>query len=130
MARSAARRCERGSAVVDFVLVLGILIPIVFGILQVALVLQVRNTLAAAASDGARFGSTFDHDPSDGVERTRAEIRGALAARFAESVTSEPAVVDGSPGLAIVVRAHVPALGIGGPGIDLVEVGHAVLERP
>lgn len=123
-------RSERGSAVVDFVLVLGILVPMVFGILQVALVLQVRNTLAAAASDGARYGATYDHQPEQGVDRARDEIRGALAARFAQSVTFEPAVVDGAPGLAIVVRAHVPALGIGGPGIDLVEVGHAVLEKP
>lgn len=124
------RRCDRGSAVVDFVLVLGILIPMLFGILQVALVLQVRNTLAAAASDGARYGATYDHTVDDGVTRTREEINGALASRFAQSVTPQPAVVDGAPGLAIVVRAHVPALGIGGPGIDLTEVGHAVLERP
>lgn len=125
-----SRRSERGSAVVDFVLVLGILIPMVLGILQVALVLQVRNTLASAAADGARLGATYDHQPQDGVARTREEISGALAARFARSVTPEPAVVDGAPALAIVVRAHVPALGIAGPGIDLVEVGHAVLENP
>lgn len=130
MSPRSSGRSERGSAVVDFVLVLGILVPVVFGILQVALVLQVRNTLAAAASDGARYGATYDHEPAEGVDRARDEISGALAARFARSVSSEPAVVDGAPGLAIVIRARVPALGLGGPGVELVEVGHAVLERP
>ena len=50
------RRDERGSAVVDFVLVMIILVPLFLGILQVALVLHVRNTLTAAASDGATAG--------------------------------------------------------------------------
>ena len=45
-----ARAHERGAAVVDFVLVLLVLLPLVLGILQLALVLHVRNTLASAAS--------------------------------------------------------------------------------
>ena len=62
---------ERGSAVVDFVLVLVVLVPLFLGILQVALVLLVRNTLAAAASEGARYAATLDRGPADGVARTR-----------------------------------------------------------
>ena len=46
---------DRGSAVVDFVLVMVVLVPLVLGIAQVGLVLHVRNTLTAAASDGARL---------------------------------------------------------------------------
>ena len=42
-------RDQRGSAVVDFVLVLVVLLPLFLGILQLALVLHVRNTLTAAA---------------------------------------------------------------------------------
>ena len=49
------RTGERGAAVVDFVLVLLVLLPLVIGILQLALVLHVRNTLASAAAEGARL---------------------------------------------------------------------------
>lgn len=47
-------------AVVDFVLVTVILVPLVLGIMQVALVLHVRNTLTSAASEGARYAATVD----------------------------------------------------------------------
>ena len=52
-----ARTGERGAAVVDFVLVLLVLLPLVIGILQLALVLHVRNTLASAAAEGARHAA-------------------------------------------------------------------------
>ena len=40
-----------------------VLIPLVLGIIQVGLVLMVRNTLAAAASEGARLAATADRGP-------------------------------------------------------------------
>ena len=40
---------DQGSAVVDFVLVMMILVPLFLGIIQLGLVLHVRNTLVAAA---------------------------------------------------------------------------------
>lgn len=114
----------------DFVLVLVVLIPIFLGILQVALVLLVRNTLAAAASEGARYAATLDRGPGDGVELTRSQIDGAVSGRFAQDVTARRVLVDGAPGIEITVHATVPALGIGGPGIDLAVTGHAVEEAP
>jgi Flp pilus assembly protein TadG len=62
----ARRSRERGAAVVDFVLVLVVLVPVFLGILQVALVLFVRNTLTAAASEGARYAATLDRSPEEG----------------------------------------------------------------
>ena len=62
---------DRGSAVVDFVLVMVVLVPLVLGIAQVGLVLHVRNTLTAAASDGARSAATLGSTPADGVARAR-----------------------------------------------------------
>lgn len=125
------RRGQHGSAVVDFVLVLVVLVPIFLGILQVALVLLVRNTLASAASEGARYAATIDRGPADGASRTRSQIEGAISGRFAREVEARPAVVDGAPGVEVVVHATVPALGIGGPGISLTVTGHAVEEaRP
>ena len=123
------RADQRGSAVVDFVLVLVVLVPIFLGILQVALVLLVRNTLASAASEGARYAATLDRGPADGADRTRSQIDGAISGRYAEDVEAHRAVVDGAPGVEVTVRAVVPALGIGGPGIEVVVTGHAVEEQ-
>ena len=123
------RRDERGSAVVDFVLVLVVLVPLVLGILQVALVMHVRNTLASAAAEGARYAATLDRGPADGAERTRSQIDGAVSGRFADGVEAHAAVVDGAPGVEVVVHATVPALGLGGPGIELTVTGHAVEEQ-
>jgi Flp pilus assembly protein TadG len=115
--------------VVDFVLVLLVLVPVFLGIFQVALVLLVRNTLASAASEGARYGATLDRDPADGAARTRSQIDGAVSGRFAQDVDAHAAVVDGAPGVEVVVHASVPALGIGGPAIELTVTGHAVEEQ-
>lgn len=114
----------------DFVLVLVVLIPLFLGILQVALVLLVRNTLAAAASEGARYAASADRGPDDGVARTRSQIEGAISGRFAQAVRATPVLIEGVPGIEITVRARVPALGIGGPAVELEVSGHAVEEAP
>lgn len=126
MSRPAAG--DRGSAVVDFVLVVVVLVPLFLGILQVALVLHVRNTLTAAASEGARYAATVDRSPQDGVARTRQQIAGALAARFASAVTASPETVLGAPGVRVDVVAEVPPLGLWGPAVRLSVSGHAVEE--
>jgi Flp pilus assembly protein TadG len=125
-----ATRCrsEQGAAVVDFVLVLVVLIPLFLGILQVALVLHVRNTLVAAASEGARYAATVDREPGAGAARTRQQISGALAARFAREVTAGAATVHGAPGVEVSVTADVPPLGLWGPSVRLRVSGHAVEE--
>lgn len=124
----ADRKGERGSAVVDFVLVLVVLVPLFLGILQLALVLHVRNTLTAAASEGARYAATADRSPADGAARTREQIRGVLAERFAGEVSSGPTVIDGAAAVEVVVRAEVPALGLWGPAVSLEVTGHAIEE--
>ena len=124
------RRGARGAAVVDFVLVLVVLIPIVLGIILIALVLHVRNTLAAAASEGARYGATAGAGAGDGVARTRSQIREALDDGYARQVTAHRVRLDGVPALEIRVTAEVPALGLGGPSVTIEVSGHAVLEQP
>ena len=129
--RSAAPpRSEAGAAVVDFVLVAVVLVPLVLGILQLGLVLHVRNTLAAAASAGARYAATVDRGPDDGVAKARQLIDGVLAARFAEDVSAAQTQVDGYPGVVVAVAADVPALGLWGPAVHLEVEGHAVEETP
>ncbi len=121
---------QRGAAVVDFVLVLVVLIPVFLGILQVALVLFVRNTLTAAASEGARYAATLDRSPEEGAARTRSQIDGALAGHYAQGVTARETTIDGAPAVVVTVHVVVPALGLGGPAISLDVSGHAVEEQP
>ena len=128
MRRPRGRRTEVGAAVVDFVLVLAVLIPMVLGILQVALVLLVRNTLAAAASEGARYAAVVDHDPNDAIDYTRSRIDGAISGRFAQDVDVRRVVLDGQPVIEVTVHASIPALGIGGPAVDVDVTGHAIEE--
>ncbi len=126
---SAAERArEAGSAVVDFVLVMVLLVPIVLGIVQTGLVLHVRNTLTAAASDGARAGARFGAGPQDAAERARALVTAALADSFARDVSARETTVDGIPTIEVVIAADVPALGLLGPAVHLRVDGHAVQE--
>ena len=113
---------------VDFVLVSMLLVPLVLGLVQVGLVLHVRNTLAAAATEGARYGANIDRGPSDGAARTRTQIDDAVAARFAEKVTARRETVDGVPTVAVTVHASVPPLGLWGPAVELSVTGHGVQE--
>ena len=129
MTRSRRSRADHGAAVVDFVLVSLVLVPLVLGLVQVALVLHVRNTLTAAATEGARYGAAFDRGPQDGIARTREQIATAVADRFAGEVSGEDVTVDGVPTVEIRVHATVPTLGVWGPGVVLDVAGHAVREE-
>ncbi len=105
-----------------------VLVPLVLGIAQVGLVLHVRNTLTAAASDGARAAAPLGATPAAGVERTRELIRGGLADRYADDVSATITSLGGVPATEVVVQARVPALGILGPSIELTAQGRAVQE--
>jgi Flp pilus assembly protein TadG len=105
-----------------------VLVPLVLGLIQVGLVLHVRNTLASAATEGARYGATIDRSPAEGAARTRAQIRGAVADRFAQGVSASTRSVDGVPTVVVTVRAAVPPLGLWGPGVGLSVTGHGVEE--
>lgn len=52
--RSAAARDDRGSSAIELVLITPVLIALVFGLIQTALVWNARHTVSAAAQDGAR----------------------------------------------------------------------------
>ena len=123
------RRGERGAAVVDFVLVLMVLLPLVLGILQLALVMHVRNTLASAASEGARHAALAGSSAPAGAARINQLVDGALSRDFDRTVSVRPAPVGGAPGYEAVVQADVTVLGLGGPGIHVRVSGHAVAEE-
>ena len=87
-----ARTGERGAAVVDFVLVLLVLLPLVLGILQLALVLHVRNTLASAAAEGARHAAVAGSSAPAGQAKVQDLVDGALSQEFVRSVSVRPAL--------------------------------------
>lgn len=120
---------ERGSAVVDYVLVMVLLVPLVLGIVQLGLVLHVRNTLTAAASDGARAGAPLGASSEQAAERTRRMISDSLSERFAESVTASETSVEGAPAVVVRVRAEVPPLGLFGPAVPIDVRGRALLQE-
>ncbi|MFC6155219.1 TadE family protein [Kribbella sp. NPDC058693] len=121
-------RGERGAAVVDFVLVSTLVVPLFLGILQVGLFLYVRNTVTAAASEGAHYAAVLNREPADGEARTRELISGVVRDQLIDSVSAEATDIDGQPGVEVTVQAHMPPLGLWGPGISFSVQGHAVKE--
>jgi Flp pilus assembly protein TadG len=121
-------RGERGAAVVDFVLVSTLVVPLFLGILQVGLFLYVRNTVTAAASEGAHYAAVLNREPADGEARTRELISGVVRDQLIDSVSAEATDIDGQPAVEVTVQAHMPPLGLWGPGISFSVQGHAVKE--
>lgn len=118
---------ERGSAVVDFVLVGALLTMFFMSIVQLMLVLHVRNTLIDAAASGARYGALSDRTFMDARARTAELIGGALNHDFARDVTSTEVSIDGIRTLEVTVKAPLPVVGLIGPGGMLEVKGHADL---
>ena len=120
---------ERGAAVVDFVLVGALLTLFFMAIIQLTLVLHVRNTLIDAAASGARYGTLADRSAADARERTAQLIRVALNPDFANDVSTSETSYQGVPTLEVTVRAPLPVLGLIGPRESLEVKGHAPI-RP
>lgn len=119
---------EQGSAVVDFVLVGSLLTLFFLAVIQLTLVLHVRNTLIDAAASGARYGTLADRSAADAEERTRSLIQSALNEGFAQQVSSSEVTYQGLRTLEVTVRAPMPVVGLIGPR-DLLEVkGHAAVQ--
>ncbi|TWD82257.1 TadE-like protein [Kribbella amoyensis] len=113
---------------VDFVLVSVLVVPLFLAVLQVGLYLYIRNTITAAASEGAHYAAVLNRDPADGEEHARRLVTGVVRDELVEAVTAEPVEIEGQPGVRVVVKAHMPALGLWGPGLGFEVEGHAVKE--
>lgn len=124
-----SRRDQAGSAIADFVLTSVVLVPLFFGMLQLALIWHVESTLTSAASDGASYGATFRHTPQQGAGQTRRLVAQTFGGGLAASVRGVASPVDGQPGVRVEVTAHVPMLFIWGPTVTVHVSGHAIRER-
>jgi Flp pilus assembly protein TadG len=119
---------ERGSAVVDFILVGGLLTVFFLAIIQLALVLHVRNTLIDAAASGARYGTLADRGASDAKERAADLIGSALNPDYAQDISTSEVTFQGLRTLEITVRAPMPVIGLIGPREMLEVKGHAAIQ--
>jgi hypothetical protein len=128
-ASSASRlRNERGSAVVEFVLVGMLLTVLTLSVIQLGLALLIRNTVLDAASEGARYGALADNTIADGVGRTRDLITTALGPGYARDITVSRGSYDGYPADIVTVRTPLPLLGLIGIPNGLEVRGHAAIE--
>ncbi|MFJ5954999.1 TadE/TadG family type IV pilus assembly protein [Paenarthrobacter sp. NPDC092416] len=113
---------------VDFVLVGALLTLFFMAIVQLTLILHVRNTLIDAAASGARLGSLADRTPLDAKERSAELIRGALNMDFAQDISTAEVTRDGVITLEVTIRAPIPVMGLIGPSGVMEVKGHAVLQ--
>ena len=129
-----ARDRERGSAVVDFVLVGVLVVALLLAVLQVAVYVHLRNVIVASAQEGARYAANADVPAEVGAARTLEVVGHATSTRTAAglSCTSQQEVEDG--GLVLVVvrcSGAVPTLFAAlGDLLPLEATGRAVEEGP
>jgi Flp pilus assembly protein TadG len=121
---------DRGSAIVDFALVGGLLTVLFAALLQLLVVLHVRNVLVDCAAEGARYGALSDQNPAAGATRTRDLITAELNSAYAQDVSVGHRSVDGLDTIEVRVRAPIPAVGLLGVGRVLTVSGHALAEPP
>ncbi len=75
---------ERGSAVVDFVMVSMLIVALLLAVLQVAVYVHVRNVVTASAQQGARYAANADVDSAAGAPRTVEVVAQATSVQTAE----------------------------------------------
>jgi hypothetical protein len=109
---------------------IGALLTLLFmAIVQLTLILHVRNTLVDAAASGARYGTLADRTAMDAEARTSELIETALNGDFAADVTTAERNLEGIRALEVTVRAPMPVVGLIGPGGVMEVAGHAALPK-
>jgi Flp pilus assembly protein TadG len=104
---------ERGSAVVDFVLVSVLIVILLLAVLQVAVYVHVRNVVTASAQEGARYAANADVDSSIGAVRAVEVVAGATSEQTAQGLACTSAEEADPSGLTLVVvrcSGSVPSL--------------------
>lgn len=123
---------DSGSAIVEFVLVGTLLLMLILGIIQVGLVLHVRNTLAADAAEGARHAANLGVPASEGGSYAQQLITRSLPGRSDAVCTGQEETGEGDIPLVRVTCTVVVPLSLVplGDGVTLTVTGHAVKETP
>ena len=123
---------ERGSAVVDFVLVSLLVVVLLLAVLQVAVYVHVRNVVTASAQEGARYAANADVDSALGAARTVEIVGRATSEQTAEGLSCTSTEEVDTTGLTLVVvrcSGSVPTLLASLGNLQPLEVaGRAVKE--
>jgi Flp pilus assembly protein TadG len=123
---------ERGSAVVEFVLVSVLIVVLLLAVLQVAVYVHLRNVVTASAQEGARYAANADVPVADGAARTSEIVAAATTQGTAAGLACASTQEVDDTGLALVVvrcTGAVPTLLAGlGDLLPLDVTGRAVRE--
>lgn len=113
---------------VENLLVTVLLTALALAVVQLALALHVRTTVADAASEGARFGALAGNGPDDAVDRTRQLVDSAIGHGYATDIRAEYGDYRGHRSLAVIVEGALPVIGLLGVGEGLHAVGRSAVE--
>lgn len=117
---------DRGSAVVEFVLVGALIVVLATGLLQLAVTLHVRNILVSCASEGAHTAALADVELAEGAQRASQLAGAALGGKEVGAVARH--VDEGDVALVeVTLTTSVPVLGLWGAGTMSVSA-HAIEE--
>jgi len=122
------RSDERGSSTVEFVLVGTLLTVLTLGVLQLALVVYVRNVVHDAAVEGAYFGALADTDAASGADRAAELITTAVGDGIGAQVTAADIDSDRGPEVEVTVVATLPIVGLLGIPSGMEVTGRAPRE--
>lgn len=109
-------------------MVAALLTVLTLSVIQLGLVLLIRNTAVDAAAEGARFGALADNSLSDGVARASDLLTVALGPSYATDVSASTGSYLGHPAVIVTVRTPLPLIGLVGITDGLEVSGHAALE--
>ena len=109
-------------------LVGSLLTVLTLAVIQLAVVLLIRNTAVDAATEGAQYAALADNELSDGIARTREIISSAIGPPFARHVTARYDNFRGARSTVITVKLPLPLLGPLGPSRGLEVTGHGAVE--
>lgn len=87
-------RDEGGTAAVEFVVGLSMVVAVMLIVAQVAIATYVANVSIAAAYEGARLGGAVDKGPADALLRARSALSGAAGGYAREMKVSAAKVND------------------------------------
>ena len=115
--RPDGRAAERGSAVVEFVLVSVVALALAMGVTQLGLFLWERNALMGSVSEGARVAATEGRGVADGRQVATELLRRSAGTRVASAVPIQGSQAGGL----VVLRAEgtLPSFVPGVPGLPV-----------
>jgi Flp pilus assembly protein TadG len=131
LARTSSNERDEGAAVVDFMLVGGLVLFVVLGVAQLALVLHARNVLSADAAEGARHAANLGRDASSGGPYAAELLRRSVpsAARTIACRGRGETGAGGVPLAAVTCAGRIRLTFVPlGPSLPLSVTGRAVKE--